>query len=89
MPSFGIQPDKTLTHSFAGKLSWRATNNLNLVITITGDPTERDAVGRGVNVPPAALTNPDPYLQNIVDHIGMGIITIKKNGEVDTERYAI
>jgi len=67
VPSFGIQPDKTLTHSFAGKLSWRALNNLNLTFTITGDPTERDAVGRGVNVPPAALTNPDPYLQNIVE----------------------
>jgi hypothetical protein len=66
VPSFGTYVDKTLTNSFAGKLSWRALDNLNLVFTITGDPTQQDAVGRNVNVPPSALNNPAPYLQNIV-----------------------
>ena len=65
VPSFGPYVDKTLTNSFAGKLSWRALNNLNLIFTITGDPTQRDAVGRGMNVPPDSLANPDPYLQDI------------------------
>jgi hypothetical protein len=66
VPSFGIKADKILTHSFAGKLSWRATSNLNLILTVTGDPTQRDAVGKGVEVPPSALANPDPYLRDIV-----------------------
>ena len=66
IPSFGTYVDKTLTNSFAGKLSWRALDNLNFIFTITGDPTQQDAVGRNVQVPPSALENPDPYLQNIV-----------------------
>lgn len=67
VPSFGTYVDKTLTHSFAVKLSWRASNNLNLIFTTTGDPTHRDAVGRNINVPPSALTNLDPYLQDIIE----------------------
>ncbi len=66
VPSFGTYVDKTLTNSLAGKLSWRALDNLNFIFTITGDPTQQDAVGRNVNVPPPTLNNPDPYLQNIV-----------------------
>lgn len=67
VPGFGTYTDKTLTNSFAGKLSWRAADNANFIFTITGDPTQRDAIGRFVNVPPAVLGNPDPYLQNIVE----------------------
>jgi hypothetical protein len=67
IPGFGISADKTLTHSFAAKLSWKASDNLNLIFTTTGDPTRRDAVGRGVNVPPSALASPDPYLQTIIE----------------------
>lgn len=67
VPGFGTYVDKTMINSFAGKLSWKALDNLNLVFTITGDPTQRDAVGRGINVPPDSLTNPDSYLQNIVE----------------------
>ena len=67
VPSFGTYVDKIITNSFAGKLSWRALDNLNFILTITGDPTKQDAVGRSVGgVPPSALANPDPYLQNIV-----------------------
>lgn len=83
VPSFGTSVDKTLAHSFAVKLSWRASNNLNFIFTTTGDPTQRDAVGRGINVPPSALANPDPYLQNIaeggVNYSLNGTYTIGKN----------
>lgn len=67
VPDFGTYVDKTLTNAFALKLTWRASRNLNLIFTTTGNPTYRDAVARDVNVPPAALANPDPYLQNIVE----------------------
>ena len=66
VPSFGNYVDKTLSNSFAGKLTWRTLDNLKFIFTITGDPTRVDAVGSGDRVPPAALTNPDPYLGNIV-----------------------
>ncbi|MDZ7625241.1 MAG: hypothetical protein U5J96_12475 [Ignavibacteriaceae bacterium] len=38
---------------------------MRLNLTLTGDPTQIDAVGRNVNVPPSGLENPDVYLQNI------------------------
>ena len=66
VPDFGTYVDRTLIHSFAGKLNWMASNNLNFNFTITGDPSQQDAVGRGVNVAPAALIAPDPYLMDIV-----------------------
>jgi len=66
IPNFGTSVDKTIMHSFAGKLSWKASNNLNLIFTITGDPTQHDAIGLGINVPPSGLANLDPYLQNII-----------------------
>jgi hypothetical protein len=76
VPSFGTGVDKTLMHSFAAKLNWHATNNLYFVLNATGDPTQRDAVGRGVSIPPSTLANPDPYLQDIQE----GGINISLNG---------
>lgn len=81
VPNFGTYVDKTFTHSLAAKLSWRASNNLNLIFTTTGDPTQRDAVGRNMNAP--ALANPDPYFQDIVEggvnYSLNGIYTVGKN----------
>ena len=64
MPGFGVSVDKTVTHAFAGKLTWRASDRLNLTLTSTGDPSTRKAIG---DVPPPASTpirldNLDPYL---------------------------
>jgi hypothetical protein len=72
IPDFGTYRDKTVTHSFAGKLTWRASQQLNLIFSSTGDPTVRKAVG---DIPPLAgtptkLENPDPYL---TDQTGGGI----------------
>jgi hypothetical protein len=66
VPGFGISVDRTFMHSFATKLTWGASSKLRFVLTTTGDPTHRKAVGRNVGVPPASLTSPDPYLQHIV-----------------------
>ena len=75
VPSFGISVDKTLTHSFASKLTWSASQQLRLMLTVTGDPTERKSVG-DVGVPVYTLFNPDPYLQNLKQ----GGINISLNG---------
>ncbi|HEX9739184.1 MAG TPA: TonB-dependent receptor, partial [Ignavibacteriaceae bacterium] len=75
IPGFGIGIDKTLRHSFAGKLNWLASQQLRINFTVTGDPTEREAVGRNVLNPPYALENPDVYLQDINEggvNISMG-----------------
>ena len=76
VPGFGISLDKTLTHSFASKLSWNASRDLKLNLTVTGDPTERKAIGYDFNFPVTALLNPDPYFQEL----RQGGINIALNG---------
>ncbi len=76
VPDFGIGVDKTLRHSFAGKLKWLASQQLRINLTVTGDPTVRDAVGRNVLNPPTGLGNPDVYLQ----YINEGGVNISLNG---------
>jgi Carboxypeptidase regulatory-like domain/TonB dependent receptor-like, beta-barrel len=59
--------DKSVTHSFAAKLTWKPSQQLNLVFTTTGDPTKRTAIGfisEVFGAPPSALLNPDPYLSS-------------------------
>jgi hypothetical protein len=65
IPGFGILQDKKLIHSFAAKINWRASDNLNFVFTSTGDPSEHDGVGNDVGIQPDSVTNPDMYLQDI------------------------
>ena len=83
LPGFGTYTDKTLTNSLAGKLTWRTSDNLNIILTITGDPYQRDAVGYLISAPPPALDNPDPFLENVVDgginYSLNGTYTIGKN----------
>ncbi len=67
IPGFGTSTDKTLINSFAAKLNWKASDELKFVFTATGDPTERDAVGRDIGIPPAAIANSDMYFQNIYE----------------------
>ena len=76
VPSYGISVDKTIVNSFAAKLTWAASERLNLVLTATGDPSTRDAIGNGVGVPPAGLTTPDSYLMDI----GWGGTNFSLNG---------
>lgn len=64
----GERTDRTLSHQFAGKLTWRATPNTDLVLTLIGDPTTRDLVGNSFFAqanPPRALANPDPFLADV------------------------
>jgi hypothetical protein len=68
IPGLGYAEDRATTHSFAGKLTWRASNRHTLVFTAIGDPTERSGVGNLVwsaFAVPVSLANPDPYLEQI------------------------
>jgi hypothetical protein len=76
VPSFGVSVDRSLRHLFATKLTWSALEELRFVLTATGDPTTRKAVGRNVLVPPASLLNLDPYLQDISE----GGVNVSLNG---------
>ena len=76
VPSFGTSADKALTHAFATKLTWSPFQRLGLILTVIGDPTEMNTVGRGVLVPPAVLLNPDPYFMETME----GNITVSLNG---------
>lgn len=85
VPGFGTSIDETYIHSFAAKLNWRASENLQLVLTTTGDPIKRNAVGSSsiVAFPPSAIENPDLYYQDITEggiNISLsGTYTINKN----------
>jgi hypothetical protein len=65
VPGYGTFVNQSIVHSFAGKLTWRTSDRLNLAMTLTGDPGTNDAVGFGVSMPPAGLTNPDSYFMDI------------------------
>ena len=65
VPGYGISVDQTIVHSLAAKLTWSATDRLNLVMTATGDPTRQQAVGRGVGVPPRDVTTSDSYFMDV------------------------
>lgn len=62
IPGVGFREDKSITHIFAGKLTWRATNETNLDVTITGNPCKREAVEDAAGYGVLSLENPDPAL---------------------------
>jgi len=66
IPGNYMAEDKTTTHSFAAKLTWRANDRNTLLLTTVGDPTDRQGVGAlsGWFVPTSVL-NPDAYLESI------------------------
>jgi hypothetical protein len=68
IPDFGNYTDKSVSHIFAGKLTWKASEKVNVNFNVFGDPSEEDLVALGGI--PLALGNPDPMLQK---GIGGGI----------------
>jgi hypothetical protein len=69
IPGFGSHQDHTTTHSFAGKLTWRANETNTLVLTAVGDPT----TGRQVSPPTIQPGNVDPFLFSVTQG-GVGAI---------------
>jgi hypothetical protein len=64
VPGLGYFPDKTVSHVVAGNMTWRVSEGNSLMLSLSGDPTERDAVGQsfGEFGTPTKFLNPDPYL---------------------------
>jgi hypothetical protein len=59
IPGQGYFEDKSTTHRFAGKLSWKASERNNLVLMVVGDPTECRYVQ---SVLDDHVASPDPCL---------------------------
>jgi len=67
LPGLGYYPDQTKTQSFAGKLSWRATDALDITATVLGDPSTRKAVNSEFWGHHTGLTvaSADPFLEDL------------------------
>jgi len=66
IPGFGTYEDRNTTHSFAGKLTWRADERNTIVFTTVGDPSE----GRSITSPwggaiAAQPGNIDPFVYDV------------------------
>jgi hypothetical protein len=69
VPGQGMQEDRTTTHSFAGKLTWRANQKNSFAFSALGDPIDQQAVSVPVpwavgDVSPIAATL-DPILTDV------------------------
>jgi hypothetical protein len=63
LPGVGVYEDRTTTHRFAGKLSWRAGRETDITLAVFGDPTrQRRSSNLWAYPPPTSLANPDPLL---------------------------
>jgi Carboxypeptidase regulatory-like domain len=68
IPDVGVYKDRTRSHLFAGKLTWRLSTKTNLVLTLIGDPTTQERVENQLApaLPPIQTAeNADPFLGNI------------------------
>jgi hypothetical protein len=63
IPEHGLYDDRSVTHLFAGKLTWQVAQRTNLFVTAFGDPGQRDVV-QPMSVSTAHFTpqNPDTWL---------------------------
>jgi hypothetical protein len=68
VPGLGYYPAEAQALTFAGKLSWKASEELDITATVLGDPTTEKSVGGpwfwGHYSPSSAL-NPDPFLVDV------------------------
>jgi hypothetical protein len=67
IPGQGFFQDRTTSHGYAGKVTWRAGPTHTLTLTAIGDPTNRRGVASPWGGYPEAVSfaNPDPYLERI------------------------
>jgi hypothetical protein len=67
IPGLGYYPDQIKTQTFAGKLTWRATDAFDMTATFLGDPSTRKAVNAGFWNHHLGLGagNADPFLEDI------------------------
>jgi hypothetical protein len=87
IPGLGLYDDRRTVHSFAGKLTWRAARQTDLILSVFGDPTSHDKVEPyGVRLPaPASLANPDPALSTR----NQGGVTVSLRARSTGERFVL
>ena len=77
IPGLSFYDDKTISHLFAGKLSWSADASTSIDLVVFGDPTHQDKVGGSFMIAPEVTQlNADPLL---VDKT-IGAITASLSG---------
>jgi hypothetical protein len=63
IPGLSYFEDKTVSHLFAGKLSWSADPSTSVDLSVFGDPSHRDKVGGSFMISPKnTQLNADPLL---------------------------
>ncbi len=74
VPGLGLYTDRSTSHVVSGNMTLRISEEHSLMIALSGDPTERDAVGQafGEFGTPGRFLNPDPYLGSVTQG-GLGI----------------
>lgn len=84
VPGHGFFDDRRTVHAFAGKLTWRATQRADVVLSVFGDPTTHDQVSAfGVGLAaPSAVANPDPFLSVMKT----GAVTVSLQGRLAAGR---
>jgi hypothetical protein len=66
VPGTDYYTDESLSHIFAGKLTWKASEKSNVALTVFGDPGSRESVGETFFMvspgTPVTFENADPVL---------------------------
>ncbi|MCU0254034.1 MAG: TonB-dependent receptor, partial [Acidobacteria bacterium] len=68
LPGLGDFQDSSTVYRYSGKLNWQVNPTNNVVLTLVGDPLQRDGVGdlaMSFAFSPTSFLNPDPYLRDI------------------------
>ena len=68
IPGLGYYADQSRALTFAGKLSWKASDLWDITATVVGDPATEKAVGGSWfwnHYSPSSVANPDPYLVDV------------------------
>jgi hypothetical protein len=65
LAGLGRHPDRFRAHTFAGKLTWKVTETVDLAATVLGDPGRQTGVTQTFAGPVLEMANPDPYLSDL------------------------
>ncbi len=74
VPGLGFYTDRSTSHIVSGNMTLRISEAHSVMVALSGDPTDRDAVGQafGEFGTPGRFLNPDPYLGSVTQG-GIGI----------------
>ena len=78
VPGFGTQTDQRENHIFAGKLTWQAARNTNIVFNMLGNISKQDRIGRFWSFVPAP--NNLETLDPLIGQVKEGGLSFSLNG---------